>query len=392
MAEPIIAIEPDAKELLDVVHRFCIEEVAPAARQIDETGEFFPELLKTAADIGLQSLITDESGEINFDGLSLAHETNEVIASYSGAVALAISITRLHAYLLCRYARPKVRDTWLPGLLAGATLGSFMISEPHAGTDVRAITTVARRDGDDWVITGEKAWITQAPAAQFGIVLAKIDSRERDADTAAFVVDFASPGLTVGSDEQMAGFRGMPMANVMFDKVRVPDDSRLDVNGFSGMLEGVNLARLDAASYGLGFMRGCLRECAEYTTNREAFGATIADLQLVQAAMGQMLADYLSSREMVLAAVRSFMQGKGGDNALVSSAKFVASEAAMRTSVMAVQLLGGSGMHMDYPVQRYMRDSKVIQIIDGTSQIHLLMLGRAVTGIDWTGAVPQRKG
>ena len=108
--------------------------------------------------------------------------------------------------------------------------------------------------------------------------------------------------------------------------------------------------------------------------------------------MGQMLADYLSSREMVLAAVRSFMQGKGGDNALVSSAKFVASEAAMRTSVMAVQLLGGSGMHMDYPVQRYMRDSKVIQIIDGTSQIHLLMLGRAVTGIDWTGAVPQRKG
>jgi alkylation response protein AidB-like acyl-CoA dehydrogenase len=392
MSQPVIEVEPDAKELLDVVLRFCVDEIAPAARHIDEAGEFFPALLKTAAAIGLQSLITEESGAINFDGLPLAHETNELIASYSGAVALGVSISRLHAYLLCRFARPEVRDQWLPGLLAGTTLGSFMISEPHAGTDVRAMTTVARRDGDDWLITGEKAWITQAPAAHFGIVLAKVDSRGRDANTAAFVVDYAMPGLTVGRDEPMAGFRGMPMANVMFENVRVPESARLEVNGFSGMLEGVNLARLDAASYGLGFMRGCLRECAEYTTHREAFGATLADLQLVQAGMGQMLADYLSSREMVLAAVRSFMRGDGGDNTLVSSAKLIASEAAMRSSVMAVQLLGGAGVHMDYPVQRYMRDAKIIQIIDGTSQIHLLMLGRAAARIDWAGAVPQKRG
>jgi alkylation response protein AidB-like acyl-CoA dehydrogenase len=392
MPQPVIEVEPDAKELLDVVLRFCVDEIAPAARHIDEAGEFFPDLLKTAAAIGLQSLITDERGAINFDGLPLAHETNELIASYSGAVALGVSISRLHAYLLCRFARAEVRDRWLPGLLAGTTLGSFMISEPHAGTDVRAMTTVARRDGDDWLITGEKAWITQAPAAHFGIVLAKVDSRGRDANTAAFVVDYAMPGLTVGRDEPMAGFRGMPMANVMFENVRVPEEARLEVNGFSGMLEGVNLARLDAASYGLGFMRGCLRECAEYTTHREAFGATLADLQLVQAGMGQMLADYLSSREMVLAAVRSFMRGDGGDNTLVSSAKLIASEAAMRSSVMAVQLLGGAGVHMDYPVQRYMRDSKVIQIIDGTSQIQLLMLGRAAARIDWAGAVPQKRG
>jgi alkylation response protein AidB-like acyl-CoA dehydrogenase len=392
MGKAIIEVEPDAKELLQVVQRFCVDEVEPLARQIDEVAEFFPGLLKTAGEIGLQSLITTDTGEIEFSGLPLAHETNEIIASYSGAVALAVSITRLHAYLLCRYARPEIRDRWLPGLLEGTTFGSFMISEPHAGTDVRAITTVARRDGDDWVISGEKAWITQSPAAQFGIVLAKIDSRDRDADTGAFVVDYATPGLTVGRDEPMAGFRGVPMANVMFDGVRVPDEARLEVDGFNGMLEGVNLARLDAASYGLGFMRGCLRACADYTTSREAFGAAIADLQLVQAAMGQMLADYLSSREMVLAALRSFMKGDGGDVALVSAAKLVASEAAMRSAVTAVQLLGGSGMHMDYPVQRFMRDSKVIQIIDGTSQIHLLMLGRSATRIDWAAAVPQRKG
>lgn len=392
MATPIIDVEPDALELLDVVNRYCVAEVAPAARDIDESARFFPDLLKTAGEIGLLSLITDESGEIDLEALPLAHETNELIASYSGAVALGVSIARLHAYMLCRYARPEVRDRWLPGLLDGSALGSFMISEPHAGTDVRAIRTVARRDGDEWVITGEKAWITQSPEARFGVVLTKVDSKERDAETAAFVVDYSMPGISVGRDEPMSGFRGMPMATVSFQEVRVPDENRLLADGFAGMLEGVNLARLDAASYGLGFMRASLRECADYTTNREAFGATIADLQLVQAAMGQILADYLACRELVLAAVRSFMKGGGGDNALVSAAKLMSSEASMRAATMSAQLLGGAGVHLDYVSQRLMRDSKVIQIIDGTTQIHQLMLGRTVTKVDWSASVPRRKG
>lgn len=392
MATSIIDIDQDALELLDVVNRFCEEQVSPVAKAIDERAEFFPSILKAAAGIGLQSILTEADGSIQLDSLLLAHETNELIASYSGAVALGISITRLHAYLLCRYASPQTRDRWLPGLLEGTTFGSFMISEPHAGTDVRAIQTVARRDGDGWILTGEKAWITQSPVADFGIVLAKLHSAERQAETGAFVIDYASAGVTVGRDEPMSGFRGMPMANVRLDEVRVSDDDRLRVEGFSGMLEGVNLARLDAAGYGLGFMRGCLRECASYTASREAFGAPISDLQLVQAAMGQMLADYLSARELVISATRSFMMGDGGNNALISAAKVQATEAAMRTATMAVQLLGGSGVHLDYPVQRFMRDAKVIQIIDGTTQIHLLMLGRTVSRTDWAGAYPRRKG
>ena len=392
MSTSMFEVDADAIDVLEVVNRFCLEQVAPRAAAIDLEAEFFPDLLKVAADIGLQSLIFDDRGHVEFANLALAHETNEVIASYSGAVALGVSITRLHGYLLCRYARPEIRDAWLPGLMSGSLLGSFVISEPHAGTDVRAIRTVAREVPGGWSITGEKAWITQSPVANFGIVLAKLGSVERGAETAAFVVDYATPGVSIGRDEPMSGFRGMPMANVVFEDVRVPDEARLLVNGFSGMLEGVNLARLDAAGYGLGFMRGCLRECAAYTANREAFGATIAELQIVQAAMGQMLADYLASRELVLTAVRSFMQGHGGDNALVSAAKLQASEAAMRTAVMAVQLLGGAGVHLDYPVQRFMRDAKVIQIIDGTTQIHQLMLGKAVLRTDWVSAVPRTKG
>ncbi len=392
MATTIIEVEQDTLEMLDLVSRFCEEQVAPAASAIDQEGEFFPSLLKVAAGIGLQSLLTDLDGTVQLESLPLAHETNELIASQSGAVALGISITRLHAYLLCRYAAPEVRDRWLPGLLEGTTFGSFMISEPHAGTDVRAIRTIARQQGDDWILTGEKAWITQSPVAHFGIVLAKLNSADRDAQTGAFVVDYASDGLTVGRDEPMSGFRGMPMANVKLDEVRVADSARLGVEGFAGMLEGVNLARLDAAGYGLGFMRGCLRECASYTATREAFGAPISDLQLVQATLGQMLADYLASRELVMSAIRSFMAGDGGNNALISAAKVQACEAAMRSATMAVQLLGGAGVHLDYPVQRFMRDAKVIQIIDGTTQIHLLMLGRTVSRTDWSGPVPRRRG
>ena len=243
---------------------------------------------------------------------------------------------------------------------------------------------MARRIDDDTVsITGEKTWITQAPAAQFTIVLAKLDSDDRDADTAAFVVPLDLGGVTVGKDEPMLGFRGMPMASLHFDDCHVPTAWRLAVNGFAGMLEGLNLARLDAGAYGLGFLRAALRESAGYVRERVAFGKPLANLQLVQDKLGRMHADYLAARSLLREGVRSFAAGGGGDSHLISAGKMVASDAAMRHTVEAVQLHGGFGVHLHYPVQRLMRDAKITQIIDGTSEIHSLMLGRAATRADW---------
>lgn len=378
-------LDADAQQLLEVVADFCRTKIAPRAQHIDESAEFFPDLLAQAADIGLQGLIFDDDGKVDASMLSLAHETTELISSYSGAVALGISIARLHGYLLATYAPDDLRSQWLPGLMDGSVRGSFALSEPHSGTDIRAGRTVATEvDAETYSITGEKAWITQSPQAHFIIVLAKLGSKDRDAETAAFVVPLDTPGVSVGKDEPMSGFRGMPMANVHFDNCLVPAAWRLNVDGFRGMLEGLNLARLDAGVYGVGFMRAALRESSEYVRSREAFGRTLADLQIVQEKLGHMYTDYLAARELLRQAVDSFAGGGGGDAHLISAAKMFASDAAMRHTIEAVQLHGGYGVHLHYPVQRLMRDAKIIQIIDGTSEIHALMLGRAAARADWS--------
>ncbi len=379
----------ETQALLEVVRDFCEKEIEPRAQAIDETGQFFPELIERAASIGLQGLIFTDDGAIDPAGFALAHETTELIASYSGAVALALGIARLHGYLLASYAPDELRDRWLPGLIDGTAFGSFALSEPHSGTDVRAGRTVARRiDADTYSLSGEKAWITQSPVAHFAVVLTKLENRDRDADTAAFVVPLDAEGVSVGQDEPMLGFRGMPMAGLHFDDCLVPATARLNVNGFRGMLEGLNLARLDAGCYGLGFLRGALRETSRYVGSRESFGATLADRQTVQEKLGHMYTDYLAARHLLLAGVDSFAGGNGGDPHLISAAKLMATDAAMRHTVTAVQLHGGYGAHLHYPVQRMMRDAKITQIIDGTSEIHALMLGRAVTRADWSSVIP----
>lgn len=378
-------LDADAEQFLGVVKDFCVSRVATRAQDIDLSGEFFPDLLADAADLGLQGLIFGDDGTIDPTMFALAHETTELIASYSGAVALGISIARLHGYLLAAYAPRDLRDRWLPGLIDGSVRGSFALSEPHSGTDIRAGRTVAvSADADTVSITGEKAWITQSPAAHFCIVLAKLESADRDAPTAAFVVPLDTDGVTVGKDEPMSGFRGMPMANVHFDNCRIPSSWRLEVDGFRGMLEGLNLARLDAGCYGVGFMRAALREAGAYVRDRQAFGRSLADLQIVQEKLGRMHADYLAARGLLREGVASFAGGGGGDAHLISAAKMFATDAAMRNMIEAVQLHGGYGVHLHYAVQRLMRDAKITQIIDGTSEIHALMLGRAAVRADWS--------
>jgi alkylation response protein AidB-like acyl-CoA dehydrogenase len=378
-------LDADATQFLGVVNDFCTSRVAARAQNIDLTGEFFPDLLAEAAEIGLQGLIFTDDGTIDPTMFALAHETTETIASYSGAVALGISIARLHGYLLSAYAPAEIRKRWLPGLIDGSARGSFALSEPQSGTDIRAGRTVATAvDADTVSITGEKAWITQSPAAHFCIVLTKLDSADRDASTAAFVVPLDADGVTVGRNEPMSGFRGMPMANVHFDDCRVPATWRLQVDGFRGMLEGLNLARLDAGCYAVGFMRAALRETAAYVRVRQAFGRPLAELQIVQDKLGHLHADYLAARTLLREGVASFAAGGGGDAHLISAAKMFASDAAMRHTIEAVQLHGGYGVHLDYPVQRLMRDAKITQIIDGTSEIHALMLGRAAARADWS--------
>jgi alkylation response protein AidB-like acyl-CoA dehydrogenase len=358
------------------VATFCHDHLAPRARAGDD-GDFFADLLEEAGRLGLLALMFDDERRLRLDHMPLIQETTELAASVFGAFAVALGSLRLQAYLLARHASAELVDRWLEPLLAGTTYGAFGVTEPGAGTDVRAIRTVARRDGDGWRLTGEKCWIGLAPVASFAIVLAKLDHDGRDAETVALVVDCESPGLERGEPEDLLSFRGMPLGSLRFDDVRIPAGHALSVDGFRGMMEGINLARIDAATYACGFLRGALRHCARRAAERTAFEQRLGDLQAIQLKAGRMATDYEAARRLTLAAGESFSRGDGGDPTLLSQAKLFATDAAMRNAIEAVQIFGASGVHMDSDVQRLMRDAKAAQIFDGTSEIHALMIGRS---------------
>jgi alkylation response protein AidB-like acyl-CoA dehydrogenase len=367
--------ESDEAAYLHDVEEYCETVLLPRGDDSDD-GRFFPDVIRQFADLGLLELMFDEQRSLQLHRMRLIHQTTALVAAAFPAAVVALGALRLQAYLLKRYAEPEIAERYLEPLLSGEIYGSFGVTEPDAGTDVRAIRTVARRDGDGWVLNGSKRWIGFAPVASFNVVLAKVEHDGRDADTVALVVDLESDGVTRSEALDLMSFRGMPLGELTFDDVKVPAGSALRVAGFKGMMEGINLARVDAASYACGFLKAAIRECAVRANNRLAFEQPLSNLQTIQAKIGAMATDYEAARLLTLAASDSFALGHGGDPILLSKAKVFSTDAAMRHAVEAVQIFGASGVHHDSRVQRLFRDSKASQIFDGTSEIHTLMIGR----------------
>ncbi|WP_420113661.1 acyl-CoA dehydrogenase family protein [Pseudactinotalea sp.] len=345
-------------------------------QRLPELGQdFFPTALVELAELGLQSLLVTGT-DLDLSRGRLAHETSERLARALPALAVSTSVARLHAYLLVKYAVPHVRDRWLADTLAARAFGGFALTEPHAGTDVRALSTVAVRDGDDYLLTGDKCWVGLAPVSDYVIVLAKEGHDGRDAPTVALVVDMALPGASGAHGPALSGLAGMPNGTLTFRDVRVPADHALDCDGFLGMMDGLNLARIEAASYSCGIMHRALELAATRASTREAFGKPLAALPSIQAKLGRMWTDYRAARELTLVAVDSFAAGDGGDRDLISMAKLFASDASRRHTDEAMQVFGAQGLAAESEVLRLHNDAKVMQIFDGTSEIHETMLGR----------------
>ncbi|WP_053207215.1 acyl-CoA dehydrogenase family protein [Jiangella muralis] len=362
--------------MLAEVDHFVETRVAPSARAIDAEAAFFPDLLADAAALGLQGLVHSPGGGLDVARMDLAREVTERIAAASPAVALGVAGARLSAYLLAKYAPPHLRERWVAPILSARAYGSFAITEPEAGTDIRALSTVAVPDGDHYRLTGHKCWVGFAPVADVAIVLAKVGSTQRDAPMVALVVDMSSAGASGRPGPELSGFRGLPNGELVFDGVRVPRGDRLDVEGFAGMMDGLNMARIDAAAYACGLLRASLLASLARANARQAFGRPIGDLQVVQRKLGRMAADYRAACELTRRAAESFARGGGGDQDVVSMAKLFASDAARRHTDEAMQLHGALGVVVDEDVNRMHRDAKVTQIFDGTSEIHETMLGR----------------
>jgi acyl-CoA dehydrogenase len=271
------------------------------------------------------------------------------------------------------------KKKYLGMLTASPVFCSYCTTEPTGGSDVAGMRTTFKAAGDEYVLNGEKCWITNASFASFYVVFATVDPNKRHKGIAAFIVDRDSPGLKVGKHEDKMGQRASDTAAVHFEEVRVPKANMLapEGEGFKLAMETFNQTRPDIGAMATGLMQRCLDESVAYAKERKAFGVAIAEHQLVQAMLSEMAISIEATRLLYQKAAWNL--GNGVRDPIVSSyAKAYGADRAMQTAIDAVQVFGGNGYVKDYPVEKLMRDAKVLQIYEGTSQIQRLVIARSL--------------
>jgi hypothetical protein len=279
---------------------------------------------------------------------------------------------------MAAYGTPEQRKHWLPGMVGGYLLGAYCLSEAHAGSDAAALSTRAVRDGDAYVLTGAKAWVTHAGLADFYTVMART-SEDGPRGISCFLVPGDAEGLSFGALERKMGLTASPTRVVNLDGVRVPADHLIGVEGqgFTIALAALDSGRLGISACATGLAQAALESATSYAKQREQFGKPIIDHQGVGFLLADMTAAVESARASYLAAARRRDAGRPYTTA-ASVAKLVATDNAMRVTTDAVQVLGGSGYTKDFPVERYFREAKVMQIFEGTNEIQRLVIARKI--------------
>ncbi len=281
---------------------------------------------------------------------------------------------------LAGYGTKEQRAAHLPDMLGGGLLGAYCLSEPASGSDAASLTTKAVRDGDEWVITGTKAWITHGGVADFYTVLARTGAPGAKGIT-AFLVPGDAEGLTAAVPEKKMGMKGSPTAQLHFDGVRVPDSRRIgdEGQGFTIALAALDAGRLGIAACAIGVAQAALDEAVSYALGRKQFGHPIADFQGLRFMLADMATKIEAGRALYLEAARLRDAGKPFSRQ-AAMAKLFCTDAAMAVTTDAVQILGGYGYTADFPVERLMREAKVLQIVEGTNQIQRMVIARHLAG------------
>ncbi len=353
--------------------------IAPRAKQIEEADEFFPDIVRAAGELGFLGMELPESaGGIN-SGTIAATMAAQEFARVSAAVCNVLGAIRLHVGLMHRFGSDALKQRWLGPLTAGTEIGGFAITEPGAGSDVASLATAAIRDGDHYVINGQKIFITLAPACNMMIVLTSTDASLGSRGQTCFIVERGNPGLQVGPKEPMMGQRGVPVSAVYFDNCRIPASNMLGAlgQGFKIMMTGLDGTRLDIAALALGLSQAAYEHAAAYAASRRQFGQRIGDFQGVGFMLAEMATEIDAGRFLLYhaAALRDAAKPFTKE---ASMAKYYCADNAMRHTTNAVQVFGGYGYTKGYPVERLMRDAKICQIYDGTSQIHRMIIARQI--------------
>ena len=364
---------------------FAEQEVAPVAREADEKGEFPRHLVKRMGELGfLAGPIEPEYGGSGMDYVGyalLCEELGRVDSSVRGFLTVHTSLVSL---CIRDWGTEEQKRHYLPRLATGEWIGCYALTEPNAGSDAASMETMAREEGDSYVLNGEKIWITNGTSAHVAIVFASRDRSARHKGICAFVVETDTPGF---QRKPMAGkelgHRASEHAHITFKECRVPKSALLGApgDGFKVAMSALDRGRLGVAAGAVGVAQACLDACVAFARERRQFGQRIADFQMIQATLADMATDVEAARLLVYRAAWVKDQGLPTTKA-TSIAKLFATEAAMKAASEAVLMHGNRGYSNEYPVERYYRDIKGLQIYEGTSHIQRVIIARELVGRD----------
>lgn len=371
-------LSDDHKAVRDHIRSFVEDEVKPIALAHDESQEFPAELFAKFGELGyLGIVIPTELGGSGMGYMEYAIVVEE-IARGCPAIALGVAahngLCTSHIY---RFGSDHLRSTYVPRLASGSTMGAWALTEPNAGSDAGGTQTTAVRDGDHWVINGSKNFITHGNVGDICVVMAVTDPSKGKKGISAFAVDKSMAGFYGSKKENKVGMRCSDTAGITLDNVRVPAENLIgnEGEGFVQALQILDGGRISIAALSVGLAQGAFEAALKYSTQRRQFGKQLADFQAIQMKLAKMSMEIDAARAMTYKA--AWMRDSGMDFTLAASqAKLFASEVSVRTAEEAIQIHGGYGYIKEYPVEKYWRDSKLLTIGEGTSEIQKMVIAR----------------
>lgn len=370
-------LSDEQRLLTDSARAFAARELSPHAADWDREHHFPIEVIRRAAEQGYLALyLGEEDGGLGLSRLS-SSLIFEQLAAGCVATTAYLTIHNMATWMLASFADQALKDAWLPGLINGQALASYCLTEPDAGSDAANLRTRARRDGDDYVIDGSKCFISGAGSTDVLVVMART-GEDGAKGISCFLVPADAPGVRYGRNEDKMGWKAQPTRTITFDGVRIPASHRIgpEGEGFVYAMKGLDGGRLNIASCSLGAAQAALEQSLRYAEERKQFGKALSEFQALQFKLADMLTSLTASRQMVRLAAHKLDQGHGEASLYCAMAKRFATDHCFEVCNEALQLHGGYGYLNDYPLERWVRDARVHQILEGTNEIMRVIIAR----------------
>lgn len=370
----------EQKMIKELARQIAEEHILPVRAELDETGEFPWEVMKILAQADMfRVFVPEEYGGLGTGALELCLVVEELSRICLG-VSTTYAANALGTYPILLFGTDEQKKKYLPDIADGKRLVAFALTEPNAGSDAGGIQTTAVKDGDHYVLNGRKQWITNGGEAEIYTVIALTDKAKGARGASAFIVEKGTPGFSFGKKENKMGIRASATRELIFEDCRIPQSNMLSREGmgFIVAMKTLDQSRVGVGSQGLGVAQGAFEEAAKFAKQRVQFGQPVISFQAIQHMLADMAIQIEAARALIYSVARYIDSGAKDITKASAMAKTFATDVAMKVTVDAVQVMGGSGYMKDYPVEKMMRDAKILQIYEGTNQIQRNVIGQAI--------------